>query len=285
MGYDTVSEQAGGRIDEVEHPFTIGYYDDVRITVNYHENDVFSAIYTILHEGGHALYEQNLNPDWKYTPVGKIASYGIHESQSRFIENIIGRSPEFLRFYLPRLNKLTGGVFTDIDEITFIKAMNSVEPSLIRIDADEVTYSLHVIIRYEIEQELFSDSIAVSELPQIWNEKYEKYLGLVVPNDTKGVLQDTHWASGYYCYFPSYALGNIYDGMFLEKINKEIPDWHNETEKGNIPPSIDWMAKKVHSLSALYDPAELMKRVTGSKLTAAPFLNYIEKKYSTIFGI
>jgi len=284
IGYDTVSEQAGGRIDEVEHPFTTGYYDDVRITVKYHEDNVSSAIYAILHEGGHALYEQNLNQEWKYTPVGQNASYGIHESQSRFIENMIGRSPEFLKFYLPKLNEFTGGTFSDIDETTFIKAMNLVEPSLIRIEADEVTYSLHIIIRFEIERDLFSDKVTVDELPQVWNEKYKEYLGVDVPDDTNGVLQDTHWASGYYGYFPSYALGNIYDGMFLDKLNKDVPEWTSKLEKGDLLPSIEWMAKNVHSLSALYDPADLMEKVTGSKLTAKPFLDYVESKYSAIFG-
>jgi carboxypeptidase Taq len=284
IGYDTVSEQAGGRIDEVEHPFTTGYYDDVRITVKYHEDNVSSAIYAILHEGGHALYEQNLNQEWKYTPIGQSASYGIHESQSRFIENMIGRSPEFLRFYLPILNKFTDGKFSDINESTFIKAMNLVEPSLIRIEADEVTYSLHIIIRYEIERDLFSDKVTVDELPQVWNEKYKKYLGLDVPDDTNGVLQDTHWASGYYGYFPSYALGNIYDGMFLTKLNNEVPNWQNKVEKGDLLPSIEWMSKNVHGISALYDPADLMEKVTGIKLTADPFLDYVERKYSAIFG-
>ncbi|MFW9980953.1 MAG: carboxypeptidase M32 [Candidatus Thorarchaeota archaeon] len=284
MGYDTVSEQAGGRIDEVEHPFTTGYYDDVRITVKYHEDNVSSAIYAILHEGGHALYEQNLNPEWMYTAVGQNASYGVHESQSRFIENMIGRSPEFLKFYFPKLNEFTGGTFSDIDESTFIKAMNLVKPSLIRIEADEVTYSLHIIIRYEIERDLFSDKVSVSELPQVWNEKYKEYLGVDVPDDTNGVLQDTHWASGYYGYFPSYALGNIYDGMFLAKLNKDVPNWLRDAEKGNIRPSIEWMMKNVHSFSALHDPADLMEKVTGSKLTAGPFLDYVEKKYSAIFG-
>jgi len=284
IGYDTVTDQAGGRIDEVEHPFTMGYYDDVRITVKYFEDNVSSAIYAILHEGGHALYEQNFNQDWKYTPVGSNASYGTHEAQSRFIENMIGRSPEFLRFYLPKLNEQTGGVFSDVDEVTFIKAMNLVKPSLIRIEADEVTYSLHIIIRFEIEKALFSDKISVSELPQIWNEKYREYLGLEVPDDTNGVLQDTHWASGYYGYFPSYALGNIYDGMFLKKINKDIPDWLSNVEKGDLLPSIDWMKQNVHRKAALYDPADLMEKITGSKLSAGPFLDYIEKKYSTIFN-
>ncbi|MHA2153116.1 MAG: carboxypeptidase M32 [Candidatus Thorarchaeota archaeon] len=253
MGYDTISDKAGGRIDEVEHPFTTGYYDD-------------------------------LNPEWMYTPVGQNASFGIHEAQSRFIENMIGRSPEFLQFYLPRFNELTGGILSDIDEQTYIKAMNLVQPSLIRIEADEVTYSLHIIIRFEIERDLFSEDITVSELPQVWNEKYKEYLGIDVPDDTNGVLQDTHWASGYFGYFPSYALGNIYDGMLLERLNKDVPDWLSKVEKGDLLPSLEWMAKHVHIESALYDPADLIEKITGSKLTAEPFLNYVENKYSTIFG-
>lgn len=284
VGYDTVSDQASGRIDEVEHPFTTGYYDDVRITVKYHENNVSSAIYAILHESGHALYEQDLNPDWKYTPIGTAASFGIHESQSRFTENIVGRSPEFLTFYLPRLKKFTNGAFPRVDDRTFIKAMNLVKPSLIRIEADEVTYSLHIIVRFEIERDLFSDKITVSELPQVWNEKYSEYLGIDVPDDTNGVLQDTHWASGYFGYFPSYALGNIYDGMFLERMRKDMPDWLEGVAKGEIAPVINWLKDNVHVEASMYDPADLVKRVTGKSLTAKPFLDYVEAKYSKIWG-
>jgi carboxypeptidase Taq len=284
VGYDTVTDQAGGRIDEVEHPFTSGYYDDVRITVKYHEDNVSSAIYAILHESGHALYEQNLNPEWKYTPIGTNASYGVHESQSRFIENMIGRSPEFIKFYLPKLKELTGGAFPGVDEATFIKAMNLVKPSLIRIEADEVTYSLHIIVRFEIERDLFSDKITVSELPQVWNERYSEYLGIDVPDDTNGVLQDTHWASGYFGYFPSYALGNIYDGMLLDKMQKDMPNWLSGVANGEIIPIVNWMKENVHVQSAMYDPADLMEKVTGTKLTAEPFLRYVENKYSKLFG-
>ena len=284
IGYDTVSESAGGRIDEVEHPFTTGYYDDVRITVKYHEDNVASMIYAILHEGGHALYEQNLNKEWMYQMIGESASYGIHESQSRFIENIIGRSYEFIQFYYPRLNELAGGIYSGVSLNDFAKAVNLVRPSLIRIEADEVTYSLHIIIRFEIERDLFSDKITVSELPQVWNERYDEYLGVNVPNDTNGVLQDTHWASGYYGYFPSYALGNIYDGMLLERMSKNEPDWLSEIAKGNSRPAIDWLTRNVHHQASLYDPAELIKRVTGKEMTAAPYLRYLESKYSRLFG-
>lgn len=284
VGYDTVTEKAGGRIDEVEHPFTTGYFDDVRITVHYHEDNVSSAIYAILHESGHALYEQNLNQEWKFQPLGEAASFGIHESQSRFIENYIGRSPQFIKYYLPRLNDFTGGLYSGINVDNFTKATNIVKPSLIRIEADEVTYSLHIIIRYEIERDLFSDKISISELPQIWNERYEEYLGVKVPDDKDGVMQDTHWASGYYGYFPSYAMGNVYDGMWYERLNKDEPNWLAEVGKGNTKPAIDWMIKNVHSKSSLFDPGDLVEKITGKKTTAAPYLDYLEKKYSTLFG-
>lgn len=284
VGYDTVSDKAGGRIDEVEHPFTTGYYDDVRITVKYHEKDVSSMIYAILHEAGHALYEQNLNQEWKYQSLGNAASFGVHESQSRFIENNIGRSSEFIKFYLPKLNELAGGLYSGISTDDFTKAMNLVEPSLIRIEADEVTYSLHITIRYEIERDLFADKISISELPQIWNERYEEYLGVKVPDDENGVLQDTHWASGYYGYFPSYAMGNVYDGMWLEKLMKDEPNWLAEVEKGNTKPAIDWMKQNVHHYSSLYDPADLVKKITGKETTAGPYLKYLDSKYSDLLG-
>jgi carboxypeptidase Taq len=241
-------------------------------------------IYAILHESGHALYEQNLNPDWKYRVLGTAASYGIHESQSRFIENMIGRSSEFIEYYLPRLNEFTKNAFAGIDVMDFTRAMNLVEPSLIRIEADEVTYSLHIIIRFEIERDLFSDKITVDELPQVWNEKYGEYLGIEVPSDTKGVMQDTHWASGLMGYFPSYALGNVYDGMFLEVVDRDLPAWRDDAAKGNVLPPIDWMKKNVHVKSSLYDPADLAEKVTGKKMTAKPFLEYVEEKYGMLLG-
>ena len=287
VGYETVQggqENAGGRIDEVEHPFTGGYYDDVRITVKYHEDNVSSMIYAILHEAGHALYEQNLNQEWKYQGLGLAASYGIHESQSRFIENNLGRSSEFINFYLPKLNEFTGGLYSGISTEDFTKAMNLVKPSLIRIDADEVTYSLHIIIRYEIERDLFADKISISELPQIWNERYEEYLGVKVPDDTNGVLQDTHWGAGYFGYFPSYAMGNVYDGMWIERLVKDVPNWLDDVGKGNTAPAIDWMKKNVHHFSSLYDPAELVKKITGKDTTAGPYLDYLQNKYSNLFG-
>ncbi|MCF2137618.1 MAG: carboxypeptidase M32 [Candidatus Thorarchaeota archaeon] len=284
IGYDTTSKEAGGRIDETEHPFTTGYFDDVRITVHYHEKNVMSMIYAILHEGGHALYEQNLNHDWMYQPIGKAASMGIHESMSRFVENIFGRTNEFWQFYYPRLNELTNNTFADIPLDEFVRAVNHVRPSKIRIEADEVTYSLHIIIRFEIERDLFGGKLDVSDLPQVWNEKYEKYLGIEIKNDSEGVMQDTHWASGLFGYFPSYALGNVYDGMWRDKINHDIPDWQTRIPSGEFAHIKSWLVENIHSKSALYDPADLVKHVTGKDLEAKPFLRYLEEKYSNLFG-
>jgi len=282
--YDVTSKEAGGRIDETEHPFTTGCYDDVRITVHYYEDNVTSAIFTILHEGGHALYDQNLNREWRFQPVGDSASYGIHESQSRFVENMVGRSPQFWQYYLPRLNELTEGRFKDIPTETFVQAVNQVKPSKIRIEADEVTYSLHVVIRFEIERQLFASKIQVPELPSIWNQKYDQYLGVQIERDAEGVLQDTHWASGFFGYFPSYALGNIYGGQFLAALERDLPSWREEIAEGRFGPVKEWLVEHIHRQSRLYDPEELVRRVTGSELDANPFLSYLESKYEALFG-
>ncbi|UCG45565.1 MAG: carboxypeptidase M32, partial [Candidatus Bathyarchaeota archaeon] len=188
--YDVDSKEAGGRIDETEHPFTAGYYDDVRITTHYYESNFASSIFSILHEAGHAIYDQNLNPKWMYQPIGEGCSYGFHESQSRFVENFIGRSREFWMYYLPKLQQLTGGVFSDTTVGPLVHAINEVKPSKIRIEADEVTYSLHIIIRFEIERDLINGKIAVKDLPRIWNQKYKQYLGVEINNDSEGVMQD-----------------------------------------------------------------------------------------------
>jgi len=284
IGYDTKSPDAGGRLDTTEHPFTTGYYDDVRITTHYHEDRWASSLYSVLHEGGHALYEQGLPHDWMYQPIGTAASFGIHESQSRFVENMVGRSPEFLSYMLPKLKKMVGKPLRGVKLRDFVGAVNVVEPSKIRIEADEVTYGLHIIIRFEMERDIFSGKLKVDELPHVWNEKYDKYLGVEIENDSEGVMQDTHWASGYYGYFPSYALGNIYGGMFLKKLKRDEPAWKKELKKGNFQPVKKWMRENVHQKGDLYDPADLVKEVTGENLTVKPFINYLEKKYAKIYG-
>ncbi len=285
IGYDTTSDKARGRIDETVHPFTTGYFDDVRVTVHYYEDNVPSMIYAMLHEGGHALYEQNFSREFMYQPVGTAASHGIHESMARFVENFIGRTPQFWEYYLPRLNDLTNGAFGGIDLVDFVRATNLVRRSKIRIEADEVTYSLHIIIRFEIERDLFLGKVAVSELPQIWNEKYKEYLGVEITNDGEGLLQDTHWGSGLFGYFPSYALGNIYDGLWSERMNQSIPEWTNSVAAGNLSPAIGWLADNIQKWGALYDPVDLSKKVYGREMDARPFLDYVEEKYRQLFGI
>ncbi len=284
IGYDTKGPNAGGRLDETEHPFTTGYYDDVRITTHYYEDRWPSSLYSVMHEGGHALYEQNLPQAWMYQPVGGASSFGIHESQSRFVENMVGHSPEFLSYMLPRLKKIVGKPLTGVKLADFVAAVNTVESSKIRIEADEVTYGLHIIIRFEMERDIFSGKLKVNELPRAWNEKYDKYLGVEIENDSEGVMQDTHWASGLYGYFPSYALGNIYGGMFLKKLRRDVPPWKKELRKGNFQPVKGWLVENVHQKGNLYDPADLVKEVTGENLTVKPFIAYLAKKYGKIYG-
>jgi carboxypeptidase Taq len=284
VGYDVASKEAGGRIDETEHPFTTGYYDDVRITTHYYEDMFASSIFSVLHEAGHAIYDQNLKQEWMYQPVGTSCSSGFHESQSRFVENIIGRSYEFWSYFLPKLKQIAGNSLSDVDLETIVRAVNQVKPSKIRVEADEITYCLHIIIRFNIERDLFAGKIMVKELPEIWNQSYTAYLGVKIENDSEGVMQDTHWASGLYGYFPSYALGNIYSGQILATMEKDLPNWRKQIEKGNVSPVKNWLIKNVHSYGDLYDPPELVRKITGKELNVKPYLNYLNEKYSKLYG-
>jgi carboxypeptidase Taq len=272
-----------GRIDTTEHPFTTGYYDDVRITTHYYENEFDNSFFSVVHEAGHAIYEQNLLKDFIYQPIGQATSLGIHESQSRFVENIICRSEEFWEFYFPRFNEITKGVFADIDLKDFVHAINMVTPSKVRVTADEVTYCLHVIIRFEIERDLTSGRLSLDDLPAAWNQKYKEYLNVDIQDDSEGVLQDTHWAGGAFGYFPTYALGNIYNAHMLHVLRKEMPNYDDLVRTGDLKPIIDWMTEKVHLPSNLYDPADLMERITGEKVNPQYFIDYLNKKYSELY--
>jgi len=282
--YDVESKKAGGRIDETEHPFTTGYYDDVRITTHYHEDKFASSVFSVLHEGGHALYDQNLNSEWIYQPIGSSCSLGFHESQSRFVENIMGRSREFWIYYLPKLKELTGNIFSDVDLDTFVFAINRVTPSKIRVEADEVTYCLHIIIRFEIERDLMADKITVADLPEIWNQKYNYYLGVDIQNDSEGVMQDTHWASGIQGYFPTYALGNIYSGQILARMQKDMPNWRDQIAEGNFHNVKQWLIENVHRYGDLHDPADLIMKITGEEINVKHYLDYLNEKYSKLYG-
>ncbi len=285
LGYDTTTSEASGRIDETEHPFTTGYYDDVRITTHYYPNKITSSLFSVLHETGHALYEQGLPQGWKYQPVGSPASSGIHESQSRLYENLIGRSTEFWNSLFPKIRAIAASEFSNIELDQFIHAINVVKPSKIRIESDEITYSLHIIIRFQIEKDLFAGKVKVNELPVVWNQKYKEMLNVEIENDSEGVMQDTHWASGLYGYFPSYALGNIYSGQMLNAIEKSNPNWHSQLAQGNLEPIRSWLTNNIYNKGNLYDPADLVKKATGSGLTVKPYLNYLQDKYSVIYGV
>lgn len=284
LGYDTNSSKSGGRIDETEHPFTTGYFDDIRITTHYYPKNYLSAIFSTLHESGHALYEQNINQKFKYQPIGSISSYGIHESQSRLYENIVGRSKEFWKYTLPKLKKIAKPRLDNLDLDEFLLIINEVKPSKIRIESDEVTYNMHIIIRYQIESDLFENKIEVIDLPDIWNEKYEKLLGLIVENDSEGVMQDTHWASGYYGYFPSYALGNIYSGQILQAIKTNDKNYKKKIEVGDLEGLKHWLQKNVQSYGSLYDPDVLIEKISGSKISSKPYLEYLNEKYREIYN-
>ncbi len=282
MGYDYKN---AGRIDESAHLFTTNFGNkDVRITNHYYENDFRSALFSFIHESGHGIYEQDIPDDLQGTLLGTGASMGIHESQSRFYENIIGRSKEFWKFFYPEALKMFPQ-FQGVDLDEFYDGINNVDPSLIRTEADELTYSLHVIIRYEIEKSLINGDVKVHDLPKVWNEKYKEYLGVEPKNDAEGVLQDMHWSDGSFGYFPSYALGNLYGAQFLNKMVQDIPNVFDEISKGNLSIVHNWLSDNIHKYGAVYKPVDLIKKVTGEELTAKYFIDYLNEKYISIYKL
>lgn len=281
LGYDFEA----GRIDVSTHPFTTTFDNkDVRITTRYDENEFRGALFSTIHESGHAIYEQNIPDTLKGTGLATGVSMGIHESQSRYYENILGRSKEFWKYFYKEA-KNSFKQFQDVSMDEFYKAINIVEPSLIRTEADELTYSLHVIIRYEIEKELINGIITVNELPQIWNAKYKEYLGVEPKNDAEGVLQDMHWSDGSFGYFPSYALGNLYGAQFLSKMIKDIPDYYDLVEHGEFNKIHEWLKENIHKHGSVYKPSEIIKKVTGEELSAKYFIDYLNKKYSDLYNL
>lgn len=274
-----------GRLDVSVHPFTINFGNkDVRITTHYYENDFKSALFSSIHEGGHALYEQDIADELEGTGLGTGTSMGIHESQSRFYENILGRSKEFWRYFFPEAVKR----FPQFEKVSFeefYRAINEVCPSLIRTEADELTYGLHVIVRYEIEKALINGEIEVKDLPEIWNKKYVEYLGVEPKNDSEGVLQDMHWSGGSFGYFPSYALGNLYGAQFLNTMHRDIPDLYKQIEEGNLSNIHQWLKEKIHLHGSVYTPAELIVKVTGEELNPKYFVDYLKNKYSEIYKL
>ncbi|MFX0087064.1 MAG: carboxypeptidase M32 [Candidatus Hodarchaeota archaeon] len=278
LGYDD-------KISEVEHPLTIACGPhDARVTVKYHEDQIMKAFSSCAHECGHALHSLQRNPSKKIDPVRTI-SYPSHgESQSRFIENVICKSQEFWHFYYPRFQEITRS-FNDIKKSDFYFAINKVKPSYIRMAADEVTYVLHIIVRFEIERDLFAGKLEVKDLPQVWNEKYKEYLGVDVPNDELGLMQDLHWYSQYWGYFFGYALGDIMNAQITEILTKDFPSWKSSLYEGNFVPINQWIAKNVHEKGVMFDSLDMIKEISNKPLSARFFIKYLKCKYSSLYQL
>jgi carboxypeptidase Taq len=280
MGYD----MGRGRVDISAHPFTSGSLDDVRITLRYDESDLRPGLFSSIHEGGHALYEQGFLKENYMTPLAESVSLGIHESQSRLWENIVGRSRPFWEAFYPELqNAFPSMKNVSLDE--FHRAINHISNTPVRVDADEVTYSMHILVRFEIEKDLVENKMEVTDIPQVWNELYRRYLGIEPKNDSLGCLQDIHWAMGAVGYFPTYTLGNLYSAQFFDAASKEIGDLEGSIGNGNLKPLLSWLRSNIHSYGKLYTADDLVKKVTGESLSEDHFINYLKKKYSNIYDI
>lgn len=274
-----------GRLDRVPHPFCTTFnLGDVRITTRTIHNYLNAALFATMHETGHALYEQGSSPSLERTPLAGGASSAIHESQSRMWENIVGRSLPFWEHFYPRLQEYFPEQLKKVSLERFYKAINRVQPSLIRIQADEATYNLHIMLRLELEMALLEGKLATQDLPEVWNSRMQSYLGLTPPTDSDGVLQDVHWSSGLVGYFPTYALGNLVGAQLLEVIRREMPDLDEQFRRGDFQALLDWLRKNIHQHGRKFEPQELMVNVTGSKIDPAPYLRYLTEKINGIYG-
>lgn len=272
-------------IAESEHPYTTNFNNkDVRITTHYHEDNLVSSMFSVIHEGGHALYELGAEDQYNYSVLSGGVSMGIHESQSRFYENIIGRSQAFVHAVFPKIQELFPEQLKDVDEAMFYRAINKAEPSLIRTDADELTYALHIMVRYEIEKQLIAGTLPISEVPKEWNRLYKEYLGIDVPNDTMGCLQDSHWSGGMIGYFPSYALGSAYGAQMLCKMEEDLGDIWADVAKGDLSKVTGWLKDKIHRHASFIKPDELFRSVCG-EFDAKYFTDYLTEKYHKLYEL
>lgn len=270
---------AGGRIDVSAHPFSCGIAPgDHRITTRYDERHFPDAFFGTLHECGHALYTQGLPAEHFGTPCGDDISLGIHESQSRMWENLVGRSRPFWRFFFPPLKQAFGPTLADVNEDQWLAAINAIQPSLIRVEADEATYNLHILLRFELEQALLGGDLAIKDLPAAWTAKMTKYLGITPPDDARGCLQDIHWAGGAIGYFPTYTLGNLNSAQFFESARKAIGDLDETIAAGQFAPLLDWLRENIHKQGKRYTAPQLVQRITGQPLSAEPLLRHLREK-------
>ena len=272
-------------IRETEHPFTTNFGPtDVRITTHYHLNDPASSLFSVVHEGGHALYELHIGENIADTCLGTGVSMGIHESQSRLFENLLGRSRAFAGALLPKLRELFPEQTAGVSAEDLYRAVNIARPSLIRTEADELTYCLHILLRYELEKLLIQDGLDPAELPSLWREKVRDYLGLEVPDDRSGVLQDSHWSGGAIGYFPSYALGSAYGAQMLKGMKRTV-DVDAAVAAGDFTPIHRWLAERICSKGCLYDPADLLVRCLGEPFDPTVYTDYLTEKYSELYGL
>lgn len=275
-----------GRQDKAPHPFQTSFsVNDVRITTRYEARNPMAMLFSTMHEAGHAMYEQGVDPSYDRTPLAGGTSLAVHESQSRMWENLVGRSYPFWEHFYPMLKKAFPSQLDGVGLKAFYKAINKVEPSLIRVNADEATYNMHIMLRLELEIGMVEGTIAVKDLPEIWNEKMREYLGITPPDHARGVLQDIHWSYGAIGYFSTYALGNLVSAQLWEKIRKEIPDLDEQIRKGAFAALLDWLRRNIHRHGQRYEPQKLVEMVTGSKITPQPYVRYLTKKYSEIYGL
>ncbi|MFQ5588487.1 MAG: carboxypeptidase M32 [Nitrospiria bacterium] len=282
MGFDFNT----GRQDRSAHPFTTSFHpSDVRLTTRIDAHDLPSALFSSIHEGGHGLYDQGLPEEYYGTPLGESISLGIHESQSRLWENNVGRSRSFWAYFFPKLQTVFPENLKDTDFNTFYTAINGVRPSLVRVESDEVTYNLHIMLRFEIERMLIEDNLPVEALPETWNQKMEDYLGIRPETDADGVLQDVHWAGGAFGYFPTYTLGNLYAAQFFNQAQREIADLPERLSAGDLVTLKTWLNKKIYCWGKQYTSDDLIERVTGEPLDPAYFIRYLEAKFGEIYPL
>lgn len=274
-----------GRCDITVHPFCSGIGPgDVRITTRYNPNRLNDALFGIMHETGHALYDIGLPKQHWGLPSGDAASYGVHESQSRTWENQVGRSKEFWVYFLPQAKRIFRDSLDGVSLDDFYGAINDVRPSFIRVEADEATYNLHILLRYELERAMLKGDLKSADVAGEWNSRFKKYFGIEVDNDSHGCLQDVHWSAGLIGYFPSYSLGNLYSAQFFAKAKTEIPDMMSRFERGDFSGLLNWLRKNIHQHGQRYRPVDLCKQVTGQPLSHKPLIDYMTAKYKEIYG-
>lgn len=282
IGFDMSS----GRIDETTHPFCSGIGPgDCRITTRYNPKHFGQAFFGTLHESGHGIYDQGLPKEHYGTPRGDSVSLGIHESQSRMWENLVGRSKPFWKHFFPRAQQTFPSALANVSFDDFYFAINDVRPSFIRVEADEVTYNLHILLRFEIEHAFFKGDLQPKDVPHVWNENFKKYFGITPPDDAQGCLQDIHWSWGLIGYFPTYTLGNLYSAQFFAKAKEEMPDLEKQFEMGNFLPLKKWLNEKIHANGKKYRAEKLVEVVTGKPLSHVYMMKYLKEKYSELYGL